>query len=89
MINFIQKLKQEKGITGTDAIIAIIILTFFISVISVVTTNIYSSSEAVKRNSNATSYAIAILERANKLYYDEITVNNLKEGMNIPHRIYC
>ncbi len=85
MSKFVQSIREEKGITGTDAIIAIIVLTFFVSVISTVIINISSSSEAVKRNSNATSYAVAILEKANKLYYDDITEENLVSGINIPN----
>lgn len=57
------KIKQEKGITGIDIAISVIIITIFIAIIAVLTFNIQKNNEEIKRKSEATSYAIDIIEQ--------------------------
>ena len=55
-------IKSEKGITGMDIAISVIIITIFISLIAVLSFNIQKTQEDIKRKSEATSYAIEIIE---------------------------
>ena len=55
-------IKSEKGITGMDIAISVIIITIFISLIAVLSFNIQKTQEDIKRRSEATSYAIEIIE---------------------------
>ena len=54
--------KEEKGIAGIDIAIAVIVLAIFVSIISVLMFNIQKNDEEIKRKSEATSYAINIIE---------------------------
>lgn len=56
-------LKDEKGITGIDITIAVILITILISLITVLSYNIQKSSQDVQRKTEATSYAVEVLER--------------------------
>lgn len=55
-------LKEEKGIAGIDIAISLIVITVFVSIIAVLMFNIQKNEEEIKRKSEATSYAIDILE---------------------------
>lgn len=54
--------KEEKGIAGIDIAIAVIVLAIFVSIISVLMFNVQKNDEEIKRKSEATSYAINIIE---------------------------
>lgn len=88
MLKILSKfLKEKKGITGVDITIAIGIIAILTPVVLLVFTNIYLNSQSTKRNSEATSYAMQILEAAEKLYYDDVTHDKLLEirnSLNIP-----
>lgn len=55
-------IKKANGIAGVDIVISVIIITIFIAVIAVLTFNIQRNNEEIKRKSEATSYAINIIE---------------------------
>lgn len=85
--NIIRKLKLNSGITGADITIAIAIFIILVPLVMLVFTNIYINTQMTKRNSEATSYATAIFEAAEKMYYDDVTIeslNNKKDSLNIP-----
>lgn len=67
-------IKNKNGIGLTDAIIAVVILMIFASVIVSISYNIYLNSSFVKRNEKATSYATDVLEYAKQLIIDEEVV---------------
>lgn len=80
-------LMQNKGFTGVEITVAIVVLTIVISLITVLFFNIYLSYSDSKRNSEATAYATQIMELVQKMYYNEVTNENLAQKvleMNIP-----
>ena len=65
-------LKEEKGLTGIDIAISIIIITIFISVLANLIMNINLNSEKTKRMEIATAYAVQEIEQIKaKGYVDE------------------
>ena len=76
------KLKKENGIVGSDALIAILIITLFVGLISSLIYNIYLSNSSLKRMSKANSYIIDLAEYTEKIFYDDVTEQNLIEYFN-------
>lgn len=62
-------IKEEKGLTGIDIAISIIILTIFIAIIGNLIANINLNSEDVERKTAATSYAVQEIEKIKSLGY--------------------
>ena len=56
------RLKNQKGVTGVDITIAITLIALFIALIAILTSNIQKKSEDVQKNSDATMYAVQIIE---------------------------
>lgn len=56
-------IREEKGLTGIDIAISIILLTIFISLIGNIIANINLNSEDIKRKTIANSYAIQEIEK--------------------------
>ena len=54
--------KEEKGLTGIDIAISIILITIFIALIANLISNIKIDSEDIKRKTIATSYAVQEIE---------------------------
>lgn len=55
-------IKEEKGFTGIDIAISVIIITIFIAIIANLISNINLTSEDTKRKTIATSYAVQQME---------------------------
>lgn len=68
-------IEKSDGIILTDAIIAIIILMIFLSIISTVSYSIYIAANFTKRNSKATDYGVKIIEYIDKTPYNDIDTN--------------
>lgn len=68
------KHKSNRGFTGIDITIALIIISFFISIISTLFYNIYLTNSEVVRNNMANKYAIDILEKIELLNYGEVEI---------------
>ncbi len=77
-----KKLKQEKGFAGSDALIAILIISLFAGLIATISYNIYLSNSSIKRMSKATEYIVDMFEYIDKAYYDEVTKENLTKYFN-------
>lgn len=71
-------LKQNKGITLADTIIAITIFIIFTALVITISYNIYLQSNFIKRNSTATNYIVDLFEYAQGLNFDVVTGDNLK-----------
>lgn len=71
-------LKQNKGITLADTIIAITIFIIFTALVITISYNIYLQSNFIKRNSTATNYIVDLFEYAQGLNFDDVTGDNLK-----------
>ena len=56
-------IKEEKGLTGIDISISIIIITIFIAVIGNLIVNINLNSEYIQRKTVATSHAVQEIEK--------------------------
>lgn len=55
--------KEEKGLTGVDIAISIVIMTMFIAIIANLIANINLNTQDIKRKSTATSYAVQEIEK--------------------------
>lgn len=55
-------IKEEKGATGIDIAISVILITIFIALIANLISNINLNSEDTKRKTIATSYAVQEIE---------------------------
>lgn len=64
--------KSQKGFTGIDITIAIIVITLFVSIISVVFYNITISSKKIERKTEATYIAQDVIEKIKALNYDDV-----------------
>jgi len=64
-------LKEERGITGIDIVISIMIITIFMAMIANTISNININSKDVERKSIAVSYAIQEIEQIKALGYIE------------------
>lgn len=82
------KIMEKGGFSGVEITVAILILMIFISLINVLFVNIYLQHTDSKRYSEATAYATQIMEQIEKMYYNEVTNQNLAQKvleMNIPN----
>lgn len=73
------RLKNEKGAISSDAFIAILIIVISVGLIATLVYNIYISTTETKRKSQATSYIVEIFEYINKIYYGDVTEENIVE----------
>lgn len=62
-------IKEEKGLTGIDIAISIVLITIFIALIANLIANINLNSEDTKRKTIATSYAVQEIEQIKALGY--------------------
>ncbi len=75
--------KSQKGFTGIDITIAIIVITLFVSIISVVFYNITISSKKVERKTEATYIAQDVIEKIKALNYDDVIETKGTEPVEI------
>ena len=65
-------IKEEKGLTGIDIAISVIVITIFIAMIANLIANININSKDTERKTIATSYAVQEIEKRKSLgYIDE------------------
>lgn len=76
------KFKQNNGFAASDALIAIIIITIFTGLISTISYNIYLSNASLKRMSKANNYIIDVFEYVDKMYYEDVSEENLTKYIN-------
>lgn len=70
-----KKIKKQDGFTGVELAVAVVIVSIFIGLIGTLIFNVYIYTTSAARNSQATTYAVDILEKADKLYYDDTLLN--------------
>ena len=78
MKKILNRLKSDRGITGTDISIAIIVIFVFTVVISKL---MYNGVE-IQISANASCYATIILEKVDEKPFDEITSNFVLDLIN-------
>lgn len=67
-----KKIFNEKGITGIDLTIGIVVLSIFTGVIVSLMLNAYSTSIGVKKSANAMAYATIILEKVDEKSFEDV-----------------
>lgn len=76
-------MKNQKGFTTADAIIAVIIFTIFVPVITTLIYNIGIASKSAERTAKAVNYATQYLEYAKLEDFDTITESGVKNKINL------
>ena len=90
MKKLLERIKNNKGFTMQDLVIALIILTLFAGTIGGTFIAVYKMQARTKITSVATLYGIQILENIDKIDYDEVVTGDLKtwqSDYNIPDSI--
>ena len=77
-------IKSEKGFTGVDIAISVVVLFIFVSLIAMLSYNINSSSKEIEYKSEAIYIAIDEIEKFKNIAFEEIEdVNKDTESKNI------
>ena len=71
--------KSQRGYTGIDIVLSAMILLVFTLIISTIFINIYLQYSDGQRNAAASSYLSSIAETIDKMYYQDITNENLAQ----------
>ncbi len=79
-------LKANSGVTATDTIVAIIILSLFVGIIGNLFYEIAKNSNMVRYNTIAVYYAIKIAEDIDKMAYEAVT-NNLNSNLTTEYQL--
>ena len=66
------KIKNEKGITGIDITVSILVITIFISLIGVLIFNIDSQSKSIERRTEAAYQAVNLIEEIKGMTIEEL-----------------
>ena len=72
-------LKQNKGISMTDIVISIIILSLFVGLIGQMYYSISLNNLKIRSNAIATSYTVKLAEDIDKMAYGDVTKEKLEE----------
>ena len=72
-------ISNNKGITGIDLTIGIIVLSIFSGVIISLMVNTYSKVVEIRKSANAMAYATIILEKVDEKAYEKVTDNFVQE----------
>lgn len=75
----IAKLKENKGISMTDVVVAMLIFSVFVGLVATLYFQIMRHSNLVELNALAIYYAIKVAEDVDKLPYEEIDDNLINE----------
>jgi len=65
-------LKNNKGITGIDLTIGLIVLVLFSGVITMLMSYTYKASLEIQKGANAMAYATMVLEKVDEKSYEEV-----------------
>lgn len=68
-------ISNNKGITGVDLTIGIIVLTLYTGIIISLMSRSYQLSKEIQMSANAMSYATIILEKVDEKAYEDIDAN--------------
>ena len=70
---------NNKGITGIDLTLSVIVLTTFVGIIISLMVNNYKTSLEIQKSANAMSYATMVLEKVDEKSYEKVTEDFLSE----------
>lgn len=65
-------LLDNKGVTGIDLAISLIVIAIFSGVIAMLMANMYRTSIEIQRSANAMAYATIVLEKVDEKSFEEI-----------------
>ena len=86
-INLIKKkMMNDKGVTGIDIVVAVLVMSIFAGTAIVLMKNLYLQAVEIQKTANANAYLTIILEKADEKSYDEVTddfVTNLIQAGEI------
>ena len=74
------KIKSEKGYTGIDIAISVMVLSIFVSLIAILSYKINSASKEIELESEATSLAITEIETIKNMSFEEIQDRSIANG---------
>ena len=73
------KIKSEKGITGVDITLSVILITIFIGILTTISYNIQNDVKQVNRQAEVLEYAITSIEELKALDFNQLpTIGNNK-----------
>ena len=75
MKGIFMKIKDEKGFTGIDITVAVIIIMLFMTLIGTIFYNITASHRQLERKTEATYIAIDVMEKLKAQNYDDLIVD--------------
>lgn len=76
-------LKNENGITGIDITVAVLIITLFVAMLTTIFFNINTDSKAMERKTEATHYAISLIEQLKNISFEELNNFIDEQGSSI------
>lgn len=68
-------LKSNKGVTGIDIVVAVIIIVVFTGIVSTLMYNSYLIGLEILKSANASAYATIILEKVDEKAFEDVTDN--------------
>ena len=74
-------IKSEKGFTGADITVAILIVTIFAGIIAAMYQNYTRTSKEIERNAEATNYAVDVIEEIKANSQEYFTEANAKKNL--------
>lgn len=77
-----KKFLDNKGVTGIDLTIAIIVLSIFAGLIATLMSSIYKNSIEIQKSANAMAYATIVLEKVDEKSFNEIDENFVTKLIN-------
>lgn len=66
------KIKSEKGITGIDITLSVILIAIFIGILATLSLNIQNNTKQAERHAEALNYAISTIEKVKSLSFSEL-----------------
>lgn len=69
-------IKSNKGVTGVDLVVAIIILTMFVGLLTTLMVNLYKQALEIQKSANAMSYVTIICEMVDEKSFNDVTAKD-------------
>lgn len=76
------KILDNKGVTGIDLTISIVVLSIFSGLIITLMSSIYKNSIEIQKSANAMAYATIVLEKVDEKSFEEVDENFLNTLKN-------
>lgn len=77
-----ENLKKENGFTAVDAVIAMMVVVIFVTIMSSVMYSVYISQTEAKRTAVALNYAVDIFEHIGEMDYSEVAGDTVLKDMS-------